>query len=274
MMNIAASRKRLGLAVLGAALLLSPLALVFTRTRSGVKALGNARAVARGKQMPPLILWAWERPSDLSFIDPNEVGVAFLARTIYLRGDRVIARPRLQPLNVPQGTVLTAVARIETDRLAPPTLSKGQREELVSSLIAMAALPGIASIQIDFDARQSERAFYRQLIADVRRSLPPNLTISITALSSWCTGDDWLTDLAVEDAVPMLFRMGPDRQQVLSRLEAGQGFASSLCRNSYGIATDEPVEHLDPTKRLYVFNPNAWTRESLAGFREKITNDY
>jgi hypothetical protein len=72
----------------------------------------------------------------------------------------------------------------------------------------------------------------------------------------------------------MLFRMGPDRQQVLSRLETGQDFATSLCRNSYGIATDEPVEHLDPTKRLYVFNPNAWTRESLAGFREKVTNAY
>ena len=274
MVKITASRKRLAFAVLGAALLLSPLALVFTRARSGVKAPGNARAVARGNQMPRLILWAWERPSDLSFIDPNEVGVAFLARTIYLRGDRVIARPRLQPLNVPPGTVLAAVARIETDRLAPPTLSKGQREELVSNLSAMAALPGIASIQIDFDARKSEHAFYRQLIADVRRNLPPNLTLSITALSSWCTGDEWLTDLPIDDAVPMLFRMGPDRQQVLSRLETGQGFASSLCRNSYGIATDELVEHLDPTKRLYVFNPSAWTRESLASFREKITNDY
>ena len=122
MMKITASRKSLALAGLGAALLLSPLALVFTRARSGVKPLGTARAVARGNQTPRLILWAWERPSDLSFIDPNEVGVAFLVRTIYLRGDRVIARPRLQPLNVPQGTVLTAVVRIETDRLAPPTL--------------------------------------------------------------------------------------------------------------------------------------------------------
>ncbi len=274
MIKITASRKSLALAVLGAALLLSPLALVFTRARSGVKPLGTARPIAPGNQMPRLILWAWERPSDLSFIDPNEVGVAFLARTIYLRGDRVIARPRLQPLNVPQETALTAVARIETDRLAPPTLSKGQREELVSKLSAMAGLPGIASIQIDFDARQAERGFYRQLIADVRRNLPPNLTLSITALSSWCTGDNWLTDLPIDDAVPMLFRMGPDRQQVLSHLETGQSFGSPPCRNSYGIATDEPVEHLDPAKRLYVFNPSAWTRESLAGFRKKITNDY
>src|SRR5437660_377160 len=128
MMKITASRKRLVLAVLGVALVLSLLALVFTRARSSAKARENAAEIARSNQVPRLILWAWERPSDLSFIDPNEVGVAFLARTIYLRGDRVIARPRLQPLNVPQGTVLTAVARIETDRLAPTTLSKGQRE--------------------------------------------------------------------------------------------------------------------------------------------------
>ena len=274
MIKIAASKKRLALGVLGGALLLTPLALVFTRTGSGVKARGSAPRVIRDNQMPRLILWAWERPSDLSFIDPNKVGVAFLARTIYLRGDRVIARSRLQPLNVPQGTVLTAVARIETDRLAPPTLSKGQREELVSKLIAMSALPGITAVQIDFDAKQSERTFYRQLIADVRRSLSPNLMLSITALSSWCTGDNWLTDLPIDDAVPMLFRMGPDRHQVLSRLENGNGFMSDLCRNSYGIATDEPVNHLDATKRFYVFNPSAWTKKSLASFREKITNDY
>ncbi len=138
----------------------------------------------------------------------------------------------------------------------------------------MAALPGIASIQIDFDARQSEREFYRQLISDVRRKLPANLTLSITALTSWCTGDDWLTDLPIEDAVPMLFRMGPDRQQVLARVQNGQAFASAPCRNSYGIATDEPVLHLDATKRLYVFNPKPWTKASLADFRAKITNAY
>ena len=63
-----------------------------------------------------VILWAWERPEDLTFINPEKVSVAFLAKTIYLRGDKVIVKPRLQPLKLAPGTKLTAVVRIETGR--------------------------------------------------------------------------------------------------------------------------------------------------------------
>ena len=52
----------------------------------------------RMNDLPRVILWAWERPEDLRFINPQEIGVAFLAETIILRGDRAIIRPRLQPL--------------------------------------------------------------------------------------------------------------------------------------------------------------------------------
>src|SRR6266480_2856196 len=65
---------------------------------------------------PSLFLWAWERPERLDFIDPEKVGVAFLAKTLSLQSDRVVSRPRLQPLTVPPGTSITAVARIESDR--------------------------------------------------------------------------------------------------------------------------------------------------------------
>src|SRR6266508_4606932 len=61
---------------------------------------------SRVLQLPATILWAWERPERLDFIDVARVGVAFLAKTIYLRGDRVISRPRLQPLTLPPGARL------------------------------------------------------------------------------------------------------------------------------------------------------------------------
>jgi hypothetical protein len=45
------------------------------------------------------VLWAWERPEDLSFIDSNKFGVAFLqAQTLTLQGDDVTFSPRHQPL--------------------------------------------------------------------------------------------------------------------------------------------------------------------------------
>src|SRR5262245_16726699 len=42
---------------------------------------------------PATVLWAWERPESLGFIDARGVGVAFLARTLYLSGPEVIVRP-------------------------------------------------------------------------------------------------------------------------------------------------------------------------------------
>ena len=63
------------------------------------------------------MLWAWERPEDLRFIDTDRVGVAFLAATAILRGDTVVPRPRMQPLQVPPGTTLKAVVRVEVARL-------------------------------------------------------------------------------------------------------------------------------------------------------------
>ncbi|HKD63178.1 MAG TPA: hypothetical protein VKB40_04015 [Candidatus Acidoferrales bacterium] len=54
--------------------------------------------------LPPVTLWVWERPEDLSPIDPKTIGVAFLARTVFLTGDTISFRPRLQPLRLASGT--------------------------------------------------------------------------------------------------------------------------------------------------------------------------
>ena len=112
-------------------------------------------------ELPRLMLWAWERPEDLRGIDPRTAGVAFLARTLYLSGDNVGVRPRLQPLRVAAGTPLVAVVRIETTQGKPPTYSTHQRSLSVDAISNAAQIPGLRGVQIDFDARASEREFYR-----------------------------------------------------------------------------------------------------------------
>ena len=221
----------------------------------------------RVPQLPPTILWAWERPEKLEFIDNEKVGVAFLARTIYLRGDRVISRPRLQPLSLPPGAQVIAVARIEsehsTDYSRHPALSFAQIAETASTISELGGLPNVVMVQIDFDATASERAFYRELLTRIRGKLPPSTALSITALASWCKGDNWLDDLPVDEAVPMLFRMGIERKQFLSGLSAGEGFSSRLCQSSAGVSTDEPLAQLPRVQRLYVFNPRVWSADAL-----------
>ena len=232
----------------------------------------NTEAVSatedRMSQFPKIILWAWERPEDLRFINTDEVGVAFLARTIYLQNDKVIVRPRFQPLSIAPETKLIAVARIESNRSAQRT--PAERTQAVTAIAELARNETVAAIQIDFDARSSEREFYRDLLVDLRRELPPRVRLSITALASWCMGDNWLADLPIDEAVPMLFRMGVDRLNILARLEAGKDFSAAIARHSLGLSTDEPLDALPAGRRVYVFNPRSWSEQSAQKIVEEV----
>lgn len=223
----------------------------------------------RMNDLPRVILWAWERPEDLRFINPQEIGVAFLAETITLRGDRTIIRPRLQPLALAPDTRRIAVARIETDKRARPLFSDEQRSRTVTELIRLAHGENVAAVQIDFDALTSERAFYRALLVDLRKQLPATTRLSITALASWCLGDNWIADLPIDEAVPMLFRMGADHENIQMRLKAGDDFSSLIARHSVGISTDEPLVAGFTSRRVYIFNPHPWSAESV----EQITRE-
>lgn len=245
--------------------LLSAIAIGVSRARLRAP---KTEAAVRQSLIPATVLWAWERPTDLRFIDPNRVGVAFLARTLRLRGDDVIIKPRFQPLNLPEQTKVIAVVRVESDAESKPLLTANQARRLVDSIQAVADLPNVLAVQIDFDAVRSERQFYRNVIVEVRRRLPASVGFSITALASWCTDDDWISDLPIDEAVPMLFRMGPDRQVLKNRVSAQEEFSAKPCRASYGVSTDEPLDGLQPEKRMYVFNPQAWTEQSVRAVLE------
>ena len=211
---------------------------------------------------PAVVLWAWERPEDLTFINPQKTAVAYLAKTIFLRRDRVVGKPRLQPLSLPGGTTVIPVARIEADNKYPAALTDQQSKEVAAEISQLALLPHVSMIQVDFDATTSQREFYRRLLIKLRNTLPPTTKLSITALASWCQGDNWLADLPIDEAVPMLFRMGIDRNSILSRL-AGEGLQATRCESSVGISLDEHINNLPPVSRLYVFNPNSWDRAAV-----------
>jgi hypothetical protein len=216
------------------------------------------------------MVWAWERPEDLRFIDPRQVGVAFLAKTIYLTSEEVVARPRLQPLRVPAGAALVAVARIEPDRLSPPKFGQAQRRQAASAIAELARLPGVVAVQVDFDATRSQHSFYKDLLYDLRQQLLQGTGLSMTALASWCLYDDWVSALAVEEAVPMLFRMGADDREVRLYLDRGQDFRPSRCRLSLGLSTDEPWPRLPSGRRVYVFHPRPWSPEAIRTITEEV----
>lgn len=216
------------------------------------------------KDFPHTILWAWERPEDLSFINPNKFAVAFLAQTLTLTDSAVRYSPRQQPLKVGPETKLIAVTRIETEKY--PVLSKEQIDEITRLVLNTLKLKNVSALQIDFDAKVSQRGFYRELLNELRAKIPTNLPLSITALASFCLSDPWIKDLPVDEAIPMIFRMGADNQKVKTQLKNGKDFSIPLCQQSYGIATDEPLAiNFDKARRIYVFKgaTTGWTNEDV-----------
>ena len=231
---------------------------------------GKARVASRNRldenNFPQRIVWAWERSEDLEFLDSSEFGVAFLAQTLILRGDNVIFKPRRQPLRVRPQTKLIAVTRIESQKTTglPTALSETQQEQLIQLVLKTLELENVSAVQIDFDVAVSERVFYRGLLGQLRNKLPDSVPLSMTALASFCIGDRWLADLPIDEAVPMIFRMGADNRTIKSFLSRGNDFYEPLCRQSYGVAVDEPVDvKFDRSRRQYIFNVRAWTKNDV-----------
>jgi hypothetical protein len=196
------------------------------------------------------MLWAWERPEDLRFLDPRHAGVAYLAETVFLRG-RAEMRPRLQPLRIAPGTKLMAVVRIESSGAPAADVDRA------ADLVALAARqPGVSALQLDYDAVRSERRFYRQLASAVRARIPAGMPLTMTALVSWCISDPWIRGLPVNDAVPMSFRMGPEPR--LRRV----ALRNTMCEASAGLSTDELVR-APVHGRVFLFNPRPWTKAAL-----------
>jgi hypothetical protein len=219
--------------------------------------------------LPPLVLWAWDRDDDLRFVDPSDTGVAFLAATLTLRGEGVVLTPRHNPLTLPEGVGRVAVAHVETDRDDPPVLNDAQLRRFVEALATVGEEVPHRVLQIDYEAVVSQRAFLIDAIAALRRRLP-GAAVSVTALASWCFSERWTARLEADEVVPMLFRMGYDGRRVRAHLAGGGDFRGEECRSSLGIATDELPDALPPGRRVYVFSPHRWTASSYEIVRTRI----
>jgi hypothetical protein len=213
-------------------------------------------------ELPGVMLWAWQRAEDLRFIDTRTTGVAYLAGTARISQNGFPEfEPRLQPLSLNPGTPVLAVVRIESATSHSPA----QIAPLVQALSQIIHQPGIRGLQIDFDARASERSFYLSLLRALQTQSP--VPVGVTALASWCQGDRWLEHTDIAEAVPMFFRMGQNETRNMQ-------VTGSVCASSIGLSTDEPwpVHRPPGLQRIYVFSPRAWNRDMYSRVLERIEN--
>lgn len=221
------------------------------------------------RTFPRVTLWAWENRQDLRHVSPEKYAIAYLDRTILIT-DQIATVPRMQPLLVPQSARMIAVVRIEAPqgraRFDAPELA----EKVANQIVEARRRKQVSALQIDFDATRSQRSFYRNVIEETRRRMPAGMPLSITALASWCSRPSWLEGLPVEEAVPMLFRMGGDSR---SRKQPGWRYEAAVpqCRTSVGVSTDEAWPAITASKRIYVFHPRAWNPVALENLEKLIT---
>lgn len=235
---------------------------------------GSARNLQPTKQ---ITLWAWERKENLSYIDPKTTRVAYFAGKLYIKNECVRFRPRTHALLLPPNTNVTPTYRIETIRGQSATpaacsaavVADAIAEDVERSARRIGTRGPVNEVQIDFDAAEDEREYYKSILRDLRSKLPDRTKISITALASWLLDDKWLDDGTPDKAVAMLFSMGRSKSDILAHLSAKQLDSGGKLDIAVGISANERETNralaklgvLQKAHSIYIFNSNPWTHK-------------
>lgn len=207
---------------------------------------------------PTAVLWIWNQPPAKL---PAHGGVAIIDRHIWLTGDKILLRPGARPRNLPAGVRVTPVVHVELDPLHPPASLDAARPSILAAVRAAAAASTSGVVQLDLEARPSQRASYRALVRELRAALPPRVKLSVTALAWWCGSRAWLDDLAADDVVPMFFRMGKDHQALRAIVERHPERLHPRCRGgSAGFSPQEPFAASVTARyrQTYWFDEHGW----------------
>lgn len=191
----------------------------------------------------------------------SQAHVAVVVQHVLLRGPDILVRPRPQaPLLGPK-TLVTPVVHVEMSLVQPPMLAERQRQVIVDAVQRAAERSSSGWVQLDLEARPSQRAFYVATLRELRAALPAETRLSITALAWWCRSPDWLDELPVDEVVPMFFRMGRDGAALRHLLADEPQRLHRQCRQgSAGFSVQEPVDAATVARydRSYWFDDRRW----------------
>jgi hypothetical protein len=206
------------------------------------------------------LAWLWDEAALPSW---SAAEAAVLHRHILLSGDSARTRPRMRKPALAAGTLVIPVLHVEVSTVNPPPHLEQRAPMIVQAMREAAAASTSGWVQLDMEARPSQREFYRQLVREVRAALPPQVHLSVTALGWWCRSPAWLEGLAADEIVPMFFRMGRDSAALRAIVEQSPQALHASCRN--GSAGFSPQEAFGPEvarryRKIYWFDRHAWRR--------------
>lgn len=220
----------------------------------------SATAVAEDKNMPKEFWWYWDRPAEQLPTPPPGVGAAVVVTHIFLSGENFSRQPRRSPLRLPDDVATMPVIHVEIDPARPFVGNAAQVDALRDAVIDVVLRGPSTWVQLDFEVRRSQREFWLAAAQAIKGGLPADVRLSVTALASWCYADRWLGDVAVDEVVPMYFRLNRARPDYVLRSTAG--VTEPRCALAYGVADDEPPWPVALPGRRYVFLGRSTRRPS------------
>lgn len=229
-------------------------------------------------------IWAWDRFDDLSFLK-DDTSVTSYAGTFYLRDNRSIFDPRRKELICPKETARIPSFRIESvnkiDKDYEDSAIAGICDTIKQYFRTHSECQKM--VQIDFDARASERDLYKKLLFKLRQTLKSaqytsDVKISITALASWCLKDKWMQDLDVDEIVIMLFSLGQDKEDVLTDLKDTNLDTGNKASTAIGISANEPQTNealkilgiISDARKMYIFQSLPWTKNRYVAITDEV----
>jgi len=184
---------------------------------------------------------------------------AVVVDDVLLRGATMTLHPGSRRGDKPAVLRVTPVVHVEMSQREPPQNPERFHADIRDLVLFAATRSTSGWVQLDLEARPSQRLFYQALVSDVHQRLGGNVRLSVTALAWWCGSRDWLDPeaLPAEEVVPMFFRMGREAPRYRDILVREPGRLDPRCRGAaIGSSTAEPLPAaaLAPYTRQYVFN--------------------
>lgn len=223
-----------------------------------------------------IMLWSWFNADETCQSTPDDIdyGLAVLRGRVIAGDtiDEIATVPRLARVKHTSVNDM-AVVRLEIrpDRLA---MDATRQDDYIDRLVqktltlALGSRP-IRCLQIDCDARLSQRDLYIRYLRALRKRLPAQIDLSITALASWAFGDRWIqkANLPVCEVVPMYFSMGKSGEQIRQLIASGRkpetfGRDERVAGLRYQELTDFVVlAHKADLEfdRIYLFSSDGWS---------------
>lgn len=227
-------------------------------------AAAPAHAASVSAAAPAPVAWLWDGAVLPAW---STAEAAVLQRHILLTGATALTRPRRHWPLMPARTHVTPVVHVEVSTVNPPQDLDTRANAIVRAMLEAAQASTSGWVQLDLEAKPSQRVFYRALVARVRAELPPQVLLSVTALAWWCRAPAWLDGLAADEVVPMFFRMGRDSASLRHIIASTPDVLHASCRSgAAGFSPQEPFAAAVAARyrKTYWFDRHAWKRSAAA----------